>query len=73
MHSMHLSEPLKRIYMLVLTRNGNVNNTFVIQTSDGDIEISIRDVKGSQVRIGIKSPESVDVCRSEVLDKKEAT
>jgi carbon storage regulator CsrA len=57
--------------MLVLTRNVNGHNTLIFQTSDGDIEISIRDVKGGKVQLGIEVPESVDVWRSEVFDKAE--
>lgn len=58
--------------MLVLTRNVYGHNTLIIQTSDGDIEVSIRDVKGGKVQVGIEAPDSVDVWRSEVFDKAEA-
>ena len=47
--------------MLVLTRI--VNQSIVI---GDDIEISIVDVKGEKVRIGIKAPTSVKVHRKEV-------
>ena len=47
--------------MLVLTRA--TNQTIMI---GDDIEITIVDVKGDKVRIGIKAPRSVQVHRKEV-------
>lgn len=47
--------------MLVLTRA--VNETIMI---GDDIEITIVDVKGDKVRVGIKAPQTVPVHRKEV-------
>lgn len=58
--------------MLILTRSVGGHNTLIIQTSDGDIEVSIREVKGGRVTVGIDAPDDVDVWRSEVFDKDEA-
>jgi len=58
--------------MLVLTRTACDNNTLIIQTSDGEIEISILDVRGRHVKVGITAPENVDVWRSEIFDKDSA-
>ncbi len=34
-----------------------------------DIEISIVDIRGDQVRIGINAPQSVSVCRAELQEQ----
>lgn len=47
--------------MLVLTRNVYDNNTIVIQSSDGEIIISIQEVRGGQVRIGVDAPSEVAI------------
>ena len=47
--------------MLVLTRRANQS----IMIGD-DIVVTVLDVRGDQVRIGIKAPRSVDVHREEV-------
>lgn len=50
--------------MLVVTRK--VNETLYI----GDnIEITVMEIKGSQVRIGIKAPREVKVLRKELQDR----
>lgn len=48
--------------MLVLTRR--TNESIVI---GGDIEVTVLEVKGDQVRLGIRAPRSVAVHREEVL------
>lgn len=48
--------------MLVLTRRANQS----IMIGD-DIVVTVLDVRGDQVRIGIKAPRSVDVHREEVF------
>lgn len=53
--------------MLVLTRK--VNQSIVI--GDG-IEIVVLEVRGEQVRIGIKAPKEVAVHRKEVFDQIQA-
>ena len=47
--------------MLVLTRK--TNEKIVI---DGQIEVSVIQVRGNRVKIGIKAPQSVSIERSEV-------
>jgi carbon storage regulator len=49
--------------MLVLARR--VNEKIIIGDS---IEVSIVDIKGDQVKLGIKAPKSVKVYRHEVYD-----
>lgn len=49
--------------MLILTRR--LNETIIIEDY---IEISIVDIKGDQVKVGINAPKSVKVFRKEVYD-----
>lgn len=49
--------------MLVLTRKKG--ETIIIQNG---IEITVVDVKGQQIRLGIKAPEDVSILRKEVFD-----
>lgn len=50
--------------MLVLTRK--LNQSIVI---DGTIEVVVLEVRGEQVRIGIKAPKDVPVHRKEIYDQ----
>lgn len=50
--------------MLVLTRK--VNQSIVI---DGDVEVVVLEVRGEQVRLGIRAPKDVAVHRKEVYDQ----
>ncbi len=50
--------------MLVLTRK--VNQSIVIGDS---VEIVVLDVRGEQVRIGIRAPKDVSVHRKEIYDQ----
>ena len=50
--------------MLILTRR--IGETLKI---GNDIEVTILDTKGTQVRIGIDAPRSVAVHREEVFDR----
>ena len=50
--------------MLILTRRPGES----IQVGD-DIEISVLEIRGNQVRIGINAPAEVLVLRSELLNK----
>ena len=50
--------------MLILTRR--VGETLVI---GDDVTITVLEVKGSQVRIGINAPKSVSVHREEIYKK----
>ena len=49
--------------MLVLSRH--LNQTIMI---GDDIEVSIIDIKGDQVRIGIKAPKDIKVYRKEIYE-----
>ncbi len=50
--------------MLVLTRK--VNQSIII---DGGIEVVVLEVRGEQVRLGIKAPKNVPVHRKEIFDQ----
>jgi carbon storage regulator len=53
--------------MLILTRR--LNQTLMI----GDrISVTVLDVKGSQVRLGVKAPRDVAVHREEIFEKVRA-
>jgi carbon storage regulator len=53
--------------MLILTRR--LNQTLMI----GDrISVTVLDVKGSQVRLGVKAPREVAVHREEIFEKVRA-
>ncbi len=51
--------------MLVLTRS--VGERLII--NNGEIRLSVLEVKGNQVRIGIDAPRHVDVHREEIFDR----
>lgn len=50
--------------MLVLSRNPQ--QSILIHTSDGIIEVLINQVKGAQVRLGIIAPDDVLIMRKEI-------
>ena len=50
--------------MLVLSRR--VDESLLI---DKDIKITVLDIKGGQVRLGITEPQSIKVHREEVFDR----
>ena len=50
--------------MLILTRR--INETIMIGT---DVRVTIIDVKGNQVRVGVHAPREVEVHREEVYEK----
>jgi len=50
--------------MLVLTRK--LNQSIVI---DDSIEVVVLEVRGEQVRLGIKAPKNVPVHRKEIFDQ----
>jgi carbon storage regulator len=50
--------------MLVLTRK--VNQSIVI---GDDVEVVVLEVRGEQVRLGIKAPKAVTVHRKEIYDQ----
>lgn len=49
--------------MLVLTRKAN--QSIIIH---GEIEVVVLEVRGEQVRLGIKAPRNIEVHRKEVFD-----
>ena len=51
--------------MLVLTRSPGER----LMINNKEIKISILEIKGQQVRIGIEAPKSVSVHREEIFDK----
>ena len=51
--------------MLVLTRS--VGERLII--NDGEIEVSVLEIKGNQVRIGINAPKNVSVHREEIYSR----
>lgn len=50
--------------MLVLSRR--VDESLLI---DKDIKITVLDIKGGQVRLGITAPQSIKIHREEVFDR----
>ncbi len=54
--------------MLVLTRS--VGERLII--NDGEIKLSILEVKGNQVRIGIEAPRHISVHREEIYNRIQA-
>jgi carbon storage regulator len=55
------AEPWKEGHMLVLTRNAN--QSIMI---GHDVVVTVLEIRGDQVRLGIRAPRSVDVHREEV-------
>ena len=53
--------------MLLLTRK--IGESIII---DGDIKITIADIQGNQIRIGIDAPKEVKVYREEIVERMKA-
>ncbi len=53
--------------MLVLTRT--IGETIII---NGDIEVTVTDIQGGQVRVGIEAPKDVIINREEIHNKIQA-
>ena len=53
--------------MLVLTRT--IGETIII---NGDIEVTVTDIQGGQVRVGIEAPKDVIIHREEIHNKVQA-
>lgn len=64
---LRINQGNRRGRMLILTRN--TNQAIII---NDDIRVEVLEVNGSQVRIGIDAPRSVDVHRQEVWDRIQA-
>lgn len=56
--------------MLVLTRQ--INETVLLLTSDGPIEVMLTKVDRGRARIGFIAPDSVKIYRKELLNQPEA-
>ena len=54
--------------MLVLGRR--VNQTIVVDTTDGQIKFLIVRLSDDRVRIGVDAPKHVNICRGEIYDTK---
>lgn len=53
--------------MLVLTRRPN--QVIIIEYFGSPIEVRVLEVRGDQVRLGIKAPKDVSVHRKEIYDE----
>lgn len=51
--------------MLVLTRS--IGQRIILKTSDGDVIVSVQDVRRQLVRVGITAPRTMKIYREEVL------
>ena len=51
--------------MLVLSRKEN--ESVVI---DGDIKVTVLEIKRGKIRLGIEAPQAVPICRSELLESE---
>lgn len=52
--------------MLVLSRK--TNQTIVIQTEKGPVEIVVTRIDGGRVKLGIEADKSIQIQRGEVID-----
>ena len=57
--------------MLVVGRREG--ETIIIQTTDGEIVVSLERLQGTQARIGIEAPEQVKVLREELIPAEGST
>ena len=53
--------------MLLLNRN--IGETIII---DGDVRITVMEVSGNQIRIGIDAPKNIKVYRNEIFERMQA-
>ncbi|MEN8762209.1 MAG: carbon storage regulator [Thiogranum sp.] len=57
--------------MLILTRRQG--ETLIIETSDGQqIELTVLEVRGNQVRIGTNAPDDMAIVREELLERSKS-
>ena len=54
--------------MLILSRK--INETIVI---NDNIKVTVLEVRGDKVRLGVEAPKSINVDRKEVWERKHAT
>jgi carbon storage regulator CsrA len=63
------AQPTKKDFkMLKLTRKPD--DSILIYTSDGVIEVTVLRVQGCQVGIGIEAPQSVNIVRAELEEQR---
>ena len=61
---------LKRIFILLsLTRKPD--ESIIIETSDGNIVVSVIAVKGNQVKLAFQAPDNVDIWREEIYERRQ--
>ena len=53
--------------MLSLTRR--IGESVYLFTKEGEIQVSISQIKGNQVKIKFSAPQSIDIVRSEIRGK----
>lgn len=56
--------------MLILTRR--INETIIIGDDKNKVEVKILDIRGNQVRLGLKAEKDVPIHRQEVYDRIKA-
>lgn len=56
--------------MLILSRKAT--ETIVLQTSDGPVVITVTQIRGNQVGLGIVAPQSVRILRGELEVRKDS-
>lgn len=54
--------------MLKLTRRPY--ESLLLETSDGEIEVIIREIKGKQIQILIDAPDEVSIVRNELVSRR---
>ncbi|MDO3383846.1 carbon storage regulator [Gilvimarinus algae] len=54
--------------MEIFTRT--IDETIVVETKQGKVELTVTDVDKGQVKIGIKAPKIISILREEIKDQK---
>ncbi len=55
--------------MLVLTRS--VNESVVITTPTGQIEVTVAKILGNNIRLGFTAPKEFIIMRKEIMDRRQ--
>jgi carbon storage regulator len=55
--------------MLVVTRKSQ--ESIILHTEDGPVEVKILRIRGSEIKLGIAAPSAVRILRSELTDYTE--
>lgn len=56
----------------MLTLSRRQGEFFLLETSDGPIEVHISRIQGNQVKVSFELPDEVEVIRGELIDNEEA-